>query len=535
MKKGVIYFNLGSKCLPRLVTSIHSLRKYYDGPVTIISTGHESNEVCQNISKITELNVKNVNADFGYVPSGKNSVFLMKASVNKHTPYDISVFLDSDTIVRGSIDELFEMAEKYDFVVPQFSTWTTNTKAIKRRINSWSNVYPDLMDAAHNFGPAINCGVFAFKKDTHFVNEWMDKILPGRQVFIPDETGMQVILHKYKHYVAPQIFNCSCKYSNPRDPNVRIIHFHGRKHCRLNSKKELIYNSDLWVKEYEECESKNLYERVGLQLPANDRQLKNYMKRGLVPAVPKDKSMTIVTAVNPPYLEKLHYTLPTWSLKPQFNNCPVIIFHNGFKRPKRSLKWVHKVLKGHNVKLIHWDMDEYDGNRELMLSSFVFGAAAYVETPYFVKIDADAFFTNSQDLFLPNHFKYDIAGHKWRYTKPGKWLVELDEWAESKDIDGEVYLSEPKVNEAKNSKRYGHGRIASWVCLHKTDFVIEAAMHAGSRLPIPSHDTYLWYMAQRLPDREWCWHNFKKMGASNSTKIEIIKERVINEAKISIA
>jgi hypothetical protein len=164
--------------------------------------------------------------------------------------------------------------------------------------------------------------------------------------------------------------------------------------------------------------------------------------------------------------------------------------------------------------------------RELMLSSFVFGAAAYVETDYWVKIDGDTYFTDDRDVFLDRHFDYDVAGHKWRYTKPGKWIAELDDWADTNDLDGDDYLPEESRREAINSRRYGHKRIASWICMHKTDFSIEAASYAGDRLPVPSHDTFMWYMAERLPDRNWCWHNYKHMGAGTHTNINVIKESV---------
>jgi hypothetical protein len=133
--KGVIYFNLGTKCLIRLITSIHSLRKHWDGPVTVISAGDDSNSACKFLNGLDDVNV--IEASYPNIKEGKNAVFLKKAAVNKFTPYRLSVFLDSDTIVKGDFSELFELAEKHNFVVPQFSTWTTSTRAIIRRINGW--------------------------------------------------------------------------------------------------------------------------------------------------------------------------------------------------------------------------------------------------------------------------------------------------------------------------------------------------------------------------------------------------------------
>jgi len=519
MGKGVIYFNQGSKCLLRLIVSIHSLRKYYDGPITVISSGADSHALCKRLFGGTFVNI--VEASFDKSLDGKNDVYLKKASVNAWTPYELSVFLDADTLVRGPIDELFEYAEKHDFIVPQFTKWTTNTRAIQRRINGWKEAYPDLMEPALNFGPAVNCGVFAFKKNAKFAVNWCNDIKPGRHNFIPDETGMQVVLHQYPHYVCDQKFNISCKYSNPRGDDARIIHYHGRKHCRLNDEGEVLYHGDLWIEEYEEAQKENYLSISDSPIDRMYRKFKNFTPKKVV----TDKRITIVTAINPPYLEKLKITLPTWQKKPQLKDCPMVVFHNGFSDPVNELAFIHEVT-GRNVKLVAWDMPESDSLRELMLSAFVLGAPNEVDTPYWLKIDADAYFYNDQDIILDHFFEYDLAGHKWKYTKPGRWICDLDDWAFNADIDGDAYLSEEQRPEAEASKRYGHRRIASFVCLHNTEFTKEAAEAAGKRLPVPSHDTYLWYMAERLPDRKWCWHSFKKTGCGNQTNIDKLREVV---------
>jgi len=522
MDKGVIYFNQGSKCLLRLIVSIHSLRKYYDGPISIISSGDESHQLCNKLFNGTDVNI--IESSYDRSIEGKNDVYLKKASVNFWTPYELSVFLDADTLVRGSIDELFEYALKYEFVVPQFTNWTTKTKAIQRRIRGWEEFYPELMESAFKFGPAVNCGVFAFKKNAQFSINWHNDIKPGRNNFIPDETGMQVVLNKYSHFVCDQKFNVSCKYSDPLDGGTRVIHYHGRKHCRRNDEGTVLYHGDLWLQELNEASHKNY---LNINKAPHDRMYKKYLKFKLVKEI-TDKRITIVTAVNPPYLEKLKTTLPTWQKKKQLKDCPLVVFHNGFSNAEDELSFISEVT-GRDVKLISWEMQKAESTRELMLSAFVLGAPWEVETPYWLKIDADAYFCDDQDIILDHFYEYDLAGHKWRYTKSpnnSSWLATLDSWAEDKDIDGNNYLNEEQTIESYKQKRYGHKRIASFVCLHNTEFTREAAEYAGDKLPVPSHDTYMWYLAERLPDRKWCWHNFKKLGVRNHTDLIKLKELV---------
>jgi hypothetical protein len=161
-----------------------------------------------------------------------------------------------------------------------------------------------------------------------------------------------------------------------------------------------------------------------------------------------------------------------------------------------------------------------------MLSCFVLAAPNEVKTPYWLKIDADAYFSDSQDLILDHFYEYDLAGHKWKYTKPGQWICDLDDWAFEEDLDGDAYLDDEQREEASASRRFGHKRIASFVCLHKTEFTKEILEAVGKRLPVPSHDTLLWYLAERLPDRKWCWHNYKKLGTGNQTNFDKLTEVV---------
>jgi hypothetical protein len=435
--------------------------------------------------------------------------------------------LDADTIILKNINELFDLAKEHHFVVPQFTDWTCATKPIIKRIKSWYEYYPELCEniiGDNNF-KAVNCGVFSFKHNSDFALNWYDKIIQGRNNFIPDETGMQVLLQNYKHLVCDQKFNVSCKYSNPYSADTSIIHYHGRKHCRMDDDNNLLYSSELWVKVFNEVNSMN-YGNINEYI-RYDRMLTKFINRNNKPQI--DKSITMVTAVNPPYLNKLRTVLPTWQLKPQLADCKLIIMHNGFSDPENELSFI-KEITGRDVELVEWNMDNYSTTRELMLSSFVFLAPKVVKTGYWLKLDADTYFSDEQDLILDHFYKYDIAGHKWKYTKPGKWICDLDEWAFDEDLSGNNYLNDDEYKNAYDNKRYGHNRIASFCCLHKTEFTIEIMDHLNEKLPIPSHDTFLWYMSNRLPDRKWCWHSFKKLGCNNKTNPDELL-RIVSEIR----
>jgi len=273
--KGIIYYNSGTRCLVRLLTSIHSLRKSHPNiDITILAQNDNGYQICNTISNTYNINLKEV--DYG-VSSGKNKTYIEACLCHTVTPYDLSIWIDSDTIImKPFAEDLWAFAESSEFAVARFSNWRTTGRSIKKRINSWSEIYPDLMDAAINFGPAVNCGVFSFKKDSLLMKDWCGLALPGRNNFIADEVCCQIILHKYPHIIIDSKYNRSCKYDDPNKEDTRIVHFHGKKHCRINDNR-ILYNGELWLGEYNEIVKNNIANVLDWQ-PSGDIMLKKYLK-----------------------------------------------------------------------------------------------------------------------------------------------------------------------------------------------------------------------------------------------------------------
>lgn len=224
---------------------------------------------------------------------------------------------------------------------------------------------------------------------------------------------------------------------------------------------------------------------------------------------------TITTACTPEYLHKLRWTLPTWPSKPQFKDHPLIIFTKGFEGNYKDFEFVKQYFS--NWTFVDWDNGNvYKSNSEAMFSAFLYGAVEYVKTPYYVKLDGDAFFTNTKDVFCEEDFSYDCVGHSWGYTKPGWWVFEL-----RKRFEGIQYQLE---NIGPNKDRFAHTRFASFICLHKVEFVKKALEKFGPRLPVPSHDTSLWYAADKWG--KWLGKNMKRLGVDDSPRWKGIRERI---------
>lgn len=223
------------------------------------------------------------------------------------------------------------------------------------------------------------------------------------------------------------------------------------------------------------------------------------------------EDFTIVTAVTPDYVSKLKLTLPTWVIKPQFKDRKLLVYINGFKSHE-ELNWINDYFK--DVHFVYWEAEKADSQRERMLSSFIY-AADKVDTPFYVKLDADTFFVNDQDVFNDDDFQYDLVSHKWGYTKPAWWINELDNFFYDKN---DKYI--------KDTGPKGHKRIQSICCLHRKSFVQEVIAMIGDRLPVPSHDTTLWYIANEMEDKSWKAKNLKRLGVSHCSRVKSIREGV---------
>lgn len=268
---GVVYYNTGTGCLARLLVSLHSLRRHYRGPVTLLSEGEASHPICFQIGQVMGADVVKWESN---VAPGPGKAYVSKTKIPRGTPYRTTVILDADTLVLSPLDDLFQLAETHAFCVARFADWKSSGEIYARRIRQWLDLAPEDIEAAVHFGPAINTGVVAFTKGAEILEPWSELAMKGRHLFIPDEVACQILLHRFKHRVLGSEWNCSCKYDHPEKEGVRIVHFHGRKHCRPG----LPFHGDLWMAEFQRLVQQDV---AGLRswMPAGDAMLKRYLRR----------------------------------------------------------------------------------------------------------------------------------------------------------------------------------------------------------------------------------------------------------------
>ena len=215
--------------------------------------------------------------------------------------------------------------------------------------------------------------------------------------------------------------------------------------------------------------------------------------------------ITLVVALDKPHFTEFKSVFPTWlKFHPEIARMKKIFLCDG--KVMSSDAWKSSLTAFNTnsdidvVPLVNGPEDQ----REAMLGLFVVRAPERVTTPYWMKIDTDAVCTGPSELIKQEWFHGDpaIIAPGWGYTKPIGHIRKLDKWAE--EVTGlNMYHKPLNLNQCETSMRMGikrvhHPRITSWISIIETNFSLDAAEFITHNLPVPSQDTFHWYVASRM-------------------------------------
>ena len=281
-----------------------------------------------------------------YDKNPSTGVMVRSIELCKITPYDRTMWLDTDTVTVGKVDEMFDYLEHYEFAIPHFANWYSDG-GIARRIKRYEGRCDDkILQKALERNPAINCGVFSFQKDSLFLNIWLDLALKGdHQMFIPDEVAFQTLYPSYNSvFIAPQKFNVSVRY-DPDTQDKRIIHYHGQKHvqdyelCTLwkAAFKEMCDNNIAGINDFLGFADKRLARFIKGETPLADE--KEYEENGDTEEKPAS-DVTIVTACDPYYVDLLRESFVNWRAYKNVDRFPIIVYVNGMELTDKRLDFL---------------------------------------------------------------------------------------------------------------------------------------------------------------------------------------------------
>lgn len=237
---------------------------------------------------------------------------------------------------------------------------------------------------------------------------------------------------------------------------------------------------------------------------------------------------TVGIVVDSHYLAHLRWTSKTWRrFRAEMFNRPWVVAHD-FAMSNAELDELASICpRGAKYKSWPPPAVSYETQREKMLSSWLFCIPQMVETPHWMKIDADAFAEREEEKW---EFENWLVGGEvacapaWSYTAPAEYITILQEWGDRHPVIGNHKRLPLEV--VPGHKVCKGKRFCSWVSLYDTAWSREVAGYCEElKAPVPSEDSTKWYVAERTGKR-WTHYPAKQMGFSNIRNKHRIEARV---------
>jgi hypothetical protein len=256
MSIGVVYLLTNPQLAARLVVSVYSLRKWYDGPVTVFTTRPESHEIGQLLQKDKRVRIEHRTAQETAAHNNFVQAYLTKVDFLEHSPYDATVFLDADTLVVGRLDELLTCARTAPITATIYGPLQTHNRYVNHNLQPWKRLLRKhardkelaalVTRVLTRPQPIVNAGVFAIQKDASMLNHWRHLSWIGREMPTPEEGALQILLLMYPNHILGAHYNCLPIFAS-EVCDVRIWHFAASTHLRL------LQGRQIWLPAYEEC------------------------------------------------------------------------------------------------------------------------------------------------------------------------------------------------------------------------------------------------------------------------------------------
>lgn len=189
MDRGVIYCAIGDKYIEQVITSANGVKKHNPN----LKVALFSDKVVKHPSIDINIDIfeKKKDIDAYDILKATDRLPSMKIMICNRSPFEKTLSLDSDTYVRGNIEDVFDYLDMHDMLFtkhdnclwePISGTWRSRvTKFISFSLNNW-----------------YNAGVIAYKNTKHvnrFLSLWRDVTIgkTGSNVDLKDKNDQEVL------------------------------------------------------------------------------------------------------------------------------------------------------------------------------------------------------------------------------------------------------------------------------------------------------------------------------------------------------
>ena len=207
-QRGVLYIVFGDNFIQEMKFSAESVKKF--NPDLHITVFSDRDVICDFIDDVKIMKVNHLRPKIDYIDQ---------------TPYDQTLFLDTDTIVNHSLDDLFGILERHDMALAH---------DLARKRKKFKDTLPEYGKIPYSFSE-VNTGVMVFNKNERVLNlfkAWKNYFYKYYQVVPWDQPSFRISLWEsdVNLYVLPVEYNIRSKAN--REKQVRFHHEFGEEHLK---------------------------------------------------------------------------------------------------------------------------------------------------------------------------------------------------------------------------------------------------------------------------------------------------------------
>lgn len=229
-------------------------------------------------------------------------------------------------------------------------------------------------------------------------------------------------------------------------------------------------------------------------------------------------SVQAIVAADREHAEELRHVFPTWiRWHPELFRFIFLV--------DESLDYSYLPIPDHPMYSI---IERKSTQRDTMLWALLVQAPYLVSGSHWLKIDTDTVATGPGPP-LTDYLDgvESIAACPWGYSKPVDAITQLDTWygaiTGEPPLEGVTYRPD---GHSRERERCYYPRVIGWITIINTAFSRRVAEFLVEHPPpFISHDTLLWYLAERwkIPAKKI---KFRKLGWDHRLGLRSIKEKV---------
>lgn len=208
--KGVIYIATGKKYIEEACASAASLKAHMPAmPISVFADEEIHSPHIEQTIRIDRINWESWAKRIEYM---------------SQSPYDDTLYLDSDTYICDGFDEIFELLKKFDLAAVH--------APYRRSPKNYTTVDEFVVEHVPASFPEMNCGVILFKKTPRveqFFARWLREYHEQSSQPVPpinDQASFRIALYESDviHAVLPPEYNCRFVFPVFVSGMVKILH-----------------------------------------------------------------------------------------------------------------------------------------------------------------------------------------------------------------------------------------------------------------------------------------------------------------------